>query len=246
MGALVLEHPARVTLPDYTVRVSARAKRVRLTVTPQDGLVIVVPRRFAGDVDAIVRDRRDWIERALGKVAERRALHLAGPDALLPDVVELAAIGERWTVEYREGVSASVRVRESGSMLLVEGAIDDAEKCLAALSRWLDRVARDRLPALLAHEAARAGATYVSVRIARQRTRWGSYSARGTVSLNRNLLFLPPHLAISVLRHELAHTWALDHSPRFWVLLERIDPGAHGHRRELRHAGHLVPAWAEA
>jgi predicted metal-dependent hydrolase len=234
------------SLPHYRVRVSSRARRVRLVVSAREGLTIVVPRRFTGDTDAIVRDRLTWVERALGKVAEKHAAFAAGAEGLLPDTVEFVMTGEVWRVEYRTTFSASVRVLEEGPQLVVSGAVADADACLAALSRWLDRAARERLLELLDAVSSESHIAYTRGRVARQRTRWGSCSARGTVSLNRNLVFVPAHLARSVVLHELAHTMVMNHSASFWQTLERYDRDALAHRRELRGAGSCVPPWADA
>lgn len=236
-------------LPAYTVRVSTRARHVRLTVTPRDGLVVVVPKRWRGNVDAIVAEKRAWAEHALERVAEHRARFEGGSDALLPDAVELAAFGETWPVEYRLGASAApgtARARLDGGVLAVVGDIDDADACLSALDRWLDRLSRERLLPLLAEVADEVGLVYASARVRRQRSRWGSCSARRTISLNRSLVFLPPHLMRAIMLHELAHTRVLDHSPRFWSTLAQYDPRAHEHRRQMRDAWRHVPAWADA
>lgn len=66
---------ARDSLPDYTLRLSDRARYVRLTVKPRDGLVVVVPRPMRGfDPTDLLRERREWIERA----SEREARPLRG------------------------------------------------------------------------------------------------------------------------------------------------------------------------
>jgi predicted metal-dependent hydrolase len=233
------------SLPEYRVRVSQRARRIRLTVNPRDGLVVVVPHRWRGDPSLFVAEKADWARAALESVSERRALLSAGAEALLPDVVELGSVGETWPVEYRTTCSASVRVRTKGSLLVVSGAVDDAEKCLAALTRWLDRTARERLLPLLAGTADAAGIAYQSARVRRQRTRWGSCSSRRTISLNRNLVFLPEHLVRSLMLHELAHTLVMNHSERFWEALAALDPDARPHRAQMRGAHDLVPAWAD-
>ena len=234
------------TLPEYQVRVSPRARRIRLTVNPREGLVVVVPRRWRGDPSLFVAEKADWARAALAQVAERRAQLTAGPDALLPDIVELAAVGETWPVEYRTTCSASVRARVQGPLLVVSGAVDDAEACLAALKRWLDRTARERLLPLLAETADAAGVAYVSARVRTQRTRWGSCSSRRTISLNRNLVFLPLHLVRSLMLHELAHTLVMNHSDRYWVTLAALDPDAQAHRVQMRAAHDVVPPWADA
>ena len=232
-------------LPAYRVRVSTRARRIRLTVTPRDGLVVVVPHRWRGDPARFVAEKADWARAALESVSDRSALFAAGAEALLPDTVALDACGERWPVEYRTTASASVRARIEGPLLVVSGAVDDAEKCLAALTRWLDRTARERLLPLLAETSSAVGIAYSGARVRRQRTRWGSCSSRKTISLNRNLVFLPEHLVRSLMLHELAHVQQMNHSRRFYDVLLALDPDALRHRVEMRAAHDLVPAWAD-
>ena len=233
-------------LPEYRVRVSDRARRVRLTVTPHDGLVVVVPRGWRGDPEQLVAEKAGWAHAALATVAERRALFAGGPEALLPHVIELRAFDEVWPVEYRESSAAGVRVRADGPVLLVSGAIGDAEKCLSALTRWLDRTARDRLLPLLDEVSQAAGLPYESARVRRQRTRWGSCTSRKTISLNRSLVFLPEHLVRSLMLHELVHTKVMNHSARFWSALASVDAEASVNRAQMRDAHDYVPAWADA
>lgn len=234
-------------LPEFAVRVSSRARHVRLTVSPRDGLVVVVPKRWRGDPAAIVAEKAAWARAALDRIADRRAVFAAGTDALLPDSVELRAFDESWPVEYRHGASGTSRCRArlDGGVLAVTGDVDDAEACLAALTRWLDRTARERLLPLLSEVSADAGLPYESARVRRVRSRWGSCSARRTISLSRNLVFLPPHLVRTLMLHELVHTLVMDHSPRFWATLSSYDPEAHEHRAEMKGAGRLVPPWAD-
>lgn len=235
----------RGPLPPYTVRRSARARRVRLTVTPREGLVVVVPARWIGDADAIVAEQRTWAEAALARVADRYGVFAAGPDALLPDTVELRAFDEAWPVEYRSTAADGCQVRLEGGVLAVVGNIDDGQACLRALSRWLDRIARERLLPMLAQVSAEAELPYASARVRHVRSRWGSCSANKTISLNRALVFLPAHLVRTLMLHELVHTRVMDHSARFWSTLAEYDSRAQAHRTELKRAGRLVPPWAE-
>ena len=221
---------------------------MRLTVTPRDGLVVVVPKRWRGNAEQIVASKREWAENALARVAYARALHAGGAEALLPDLVELRLAGETWPVEYRAGAEGSGRAqaRTHGSALVVAGDVGDADACLAALSRWLDRTSRELLLPLLAEVAADAGIGYASARIRHQRTRWGSCSARKTISLNRSLVFLPEDLVRALMLHELAHVAVMDHSARFWNHLATLDPHFAEHRAALRDGARFVPAWADA
>lgn len=253
-------------LPEYRVRRSTRARRLRLSVNARDGLVVTLPTGLAeADARRAVAARIGWAERALAAVADRRALVLAGAEAQLPDEVHLLATGRILPVAYRSaagydpgsapdsGIAATAdsapkprtSARERDGVLVVSGSADP-EARLAALRRWRDRTARDVLGSLAADLAAENGLVPARVSVRGQRTRWGSCSARGTVSLNRNLVFCPPHLVRYVLAHELAHLAHLDHSPRFWSLVRSIVPSAEEARSEMRSARSLVPVWADA
>ena len=88
------------------------------------------------------------------------------------------------------------------------------------------------------------GLRYGRVAIKGQQTRWGSCSARGTISLNQDLLFIPPELVRYIMVHELCHTRHMDHSPKFWTLLESFEPGCRALDARMKHARNLVPLWA--
>lgn len=233
------------TLPEYSVRRSARARRVRLTVTARDGLVVTLPERVAlSRAEDAVRQRVAWAERALAQVAPRRAELIAPASSRLPVVIELPATGERFDVVYERTAAVGVRATERGGVLLVAGDTGNAEECLRALQRWRDRAARSRLPGCLDAHARRVGASPKRVSVRAQRSRWGSCSSKGTISLNRDLLFLPPHLLDYILVHELAHLVRPDHSGAFHALVAAWLPGAAQARREMKGAWLHVPAWA--
>ncbi len=240
-----------MTLPEsaaYTVRVSARAKHVRLTVTRDAEVVVIVPRRFSlKRVPAIVEQRAGWIEAARARALRRREQLAEAHGEGLPGEISLPALGETWRVEYRPTASASVsaRVSREGGWLTLSGAIDDHDACAASLRRWLLRHARERLAPSLEDLSIAHTLPYTAVRFRWQRTRWGSCSARAGISLNAKLLFLPPHLVCYVMLHELCHTAVMDHSARFWALLGQHDPSWQRHRRELRESWLHVPHWAE-
>ncbi len=238
--------PARGDLPAYTLRMSTRARRVRLTVTPRDGLVVVVPATMSGfDPSDVLRQRRDWIADAHAHFAERRSALLAGADALLPSDVVFPATGERWGIEYRHNGTRGVRTRTSGDVLVARGPVDDAEACLTSLRRWLHRAAAERLLPWLAAESARTGLAYERASVRGQRTRWGGCSSLGSITLNRCLVFLPAELVHAVILHELVHLRYPNHSSAFWKHLSDLDPHASAHRGAIAQAWDAVPPWAE-
>jgi len=231
---------------EYSVRVSDRARHVRLTVSARDGLVVVVPRGVRVDAKRLVSTKEQWARRSLERVAQRRALYLAPAHELLPRCIDLAFSDRPLTVRYEGSASAATaRAIRAGDELVVSGSTDALQR-IEALRRWLSRCARDELVPRTAALADAHGFGVGTVRITSARSRWGSCSAKGTISLNRSLMLLPDHLARAVIAHELAHTRIMNHSTGFWRLLESLDPDARRHRMELRGAAELLPAWLDA
>ena len=111
------------------------------------------------------------------------------------------------------------RVHRDGERLLVPAA--DPRP---ALERFYRRSARAEIAPRLDRATAAAGSSYSGLDIRAQRTRWASCSANGRMSFNWRLLLAPERVVEYVVWHEVCHLEVLDHSRRFWALLERHWP----------------------
>jgi predicted metal-dependent hydrolase len=112
-----------------------------------------------------------------------------------------------------------------------------------ALIRWLTQHAQARLGTRLAEVAQQHGFSYSALKLRRQRTRWGSCSARGIISLNLALLFQSPEVLRYLMCHELAHTRHMNHSARFWRCVEECEPRYRSLDAQLRTGWSHVPSW---
>lgn len=231
----------------YRITVSPRGRCVRLRLNARNGLVVIVPRGInRADLDAIVKSKRDWIARHLRRFEEARHLPANQVSIAPPQTFGLPALDESWQIEYRETPSRTVSARaDQPGRLIVAGAVENEAACRAALLRWLARRGRETLTPWLGRLAEETGLTFSEVRVKGQRTRWGSCTARGVVSLNYKLLFLPREWVRYVLVHELCHTRELNHSERFWRLVYRCEPNAAEIRGQLREAWKWLPAWLD-
>ena len=234
-----------MSLPNFTVRHSPKAKNLRLKVTPEDGLCVVVPRGFdEARIPGILKRKKEWIADALTEAKERKRFLEPRPAQHLPESILLQALGEQWIVSYREIPSkVGLGIRQEGHELVLSGAAFGRNAVLSKLKKWLrDKVSHDLEP-LARNVAKKSGFELGRVLVKSQRTRWASCSFRGNLALNTKLLFLPPELVRYVLVHELSHTVHMNHSQDFWRLVVCHEPRYRVLDQQLRAAWKLVPRW---
>jgi predicted metal-dependent hydrolase len=225
----------------WTVRVSGRARRLSVRVYPGGRVEVVVPPGASpAAVQKFIGTHRQWIHRRVADLSTSAGV----VDEHRPESIKLAAIGQHYAVEYQHSAERAARAYVAGNgVLIVRGPLHNDRAILLALRRWLAGVAQQELGRKLA-EVAEAGAfRYSRAQIRRQRTRWGSCSASGTISLNLCLLFLRPEIVRYLLVHELCHTRHMNHSQRFWSLVESFEPDYRALDRELLRGWQCVPGW---
>lgn len=222
------------------VRRSARARRLSLRVFPHGVVEVVAPLRVGErSIRQFVQSHSAWIAKARGGF---RALQ--GDAGLAPPAeLRLAALDERWEVDYVDGRGRLRAVAVPGGGRLTVPGPADPQRRIARLRTWLMARARATLLPWLEAVSLDVGLPYAGASVRRQRSRWGSCSARHAISLNCALLFVEPALVRHLFLHELAHTRHLDHSPRFWRLVATLDPEFELRERALREAWRSVPAW---
>ena len=210
----------------WQVRESARAGRMAARVFHDGRVEIVVPmgtrphriRRFA-------ESQRAWIERASQRAAERRSAVPRAEGTFPPVQLQLPALGEHW----------------QWHKLPLRSASPEAQRL--ELLTWLrERAVSSLLPPLQAL-AAEMGTDFAQLQIRWQRTRWGSCSRRGTISLNGCLLFQRPAVVRYLMVHELSHRFHMNHGAAFWQRVALHEPDWRALDRELSRGWQTVPAW---
>ncbi len=226
------------------IRISMRARRLTVRVYPDARVEVVVPRRVRpAEVERFLAAHREWIEtRRTAALRNRPA-----PEPFPPQVIAFTAAGERWRL-HSAGSSGRLSLRELGEDvegfrgLRIGGAIA-GNNLRKALRAWLLRVARERLAPRVAALSAATGIQFSKVSIRRQRSRWGSCSVRGTISLNACLLFQRPEVVDYLIIHELTHVRHMNHSARFWAEVEKHCAQWRTLDRELVQGWRNVPRW---
>lgn len=233
--------PAEIARAPLSVRESGRARYLTLRLLPPHTLELVVPRGTrAAAVAAFVEEHRQWIEDARRELAACKPMRSEG----LPTSITLNAIAKTWRVEYRQDAQAPSRCRTRDAVLEVTTRDASRRGAKQALRNWLLDEADYHLAPWLLRESHIVGRRPTSVQVRLQRTRWGSCSNSGTVSLNAALLFLEPPVVRYLFIHELCHLIALNHSRRFWSAVARFEPDYEALDRRLTEAWHEIPSWA--
>lgn len=237
-GRLALTLPGGETI-SVRVRRSDRALATRIVVRPgRSPEIVLAARAPEGGAMALLAARGEWLERALARMratqVERLGLHR--PGAVPLDGGWLAISASR-------GPRASARRAGDGGLRVVGR---DREAMGRAVDRWYRREARALLQEVAAREADRLGVRHRDLTVRDPRSRWGSCSARGDISLSWRLALVPPAVRRYVVVHELLHLREANHGPAFWRLVAEAEPGHRRAREWLRDHGTEVLAFTPA
>ncbi len=213
---------------------SSRRKRISLEISEGPLVIVKLPRRTPERSGfAFLRENAAWVRLQLEKQAAVPSLR----DYLTASPF-LSMEGETYGITMEEGGPPGLRIDPSGPAVHFRlSSPGESEWQLVALLR---RCAEVALPVRVLQLAARHGVRVHGVAVRDQKTRWGSCSETGSLSLNWRLLLLRQALQDHVLLHELVHLCHFNHSDAFHTTLGQWDPQARIHRKSLREEGTLL------
>jgi len=193
-----------------------RARRYLLRLRPDGTARVTIPRGgSAAMAQQFVERHVTWLERELKRLqtqTRRPAAWTIGTEILLR--------GEMIRIE--PGSDCEPKTARIGSeTILVSDAATDLRPTIEGRLRQL---AGRELPARLLELAARHGLTVRRITVRNQKSRWGSCSRRGTISLNWRLIQTPAFVCDYICLHELMHLRQMNHSAAFWREVERACP----------------------
>ncbi len=218
--------------PEIVFQRNLRARHYRLTLR-RDGVAVATIPASGSEREAqrFVEQHREWLERARDRQKTK------------PKAATL------WTL--------GTHVLWRGQMLPVVKAVEGERPCVAigadvfrvpqlhqdlrpTLEAHFLRRAKIELPARTWELAAETGMDVKEVTVRNQRTRWGSCSSRGVISLNWRLVQTPDSVRDYIIYHELMHLREMNHSSRFWARVEEVCPGWQEAERWLKQNGPLL------
>jgi predicted metal-dependent hydrolase len=187
-----------------------------------EGLTVRAPRWVTlREIEAALVERAAWILRSLAEWRARRrdvmprVWRTGAPIAFRGEALTLAVYPARIAEVAADLFHVTVRHPHA----------HDERQVSESVRHWLREQAWTLVAARVADYVRRVGAQAVSVRLSNARSEWGSCNAKGEIRLNWRLVQLPPPLAEYVVAHEVAHIVELNHSRRFWEVVEALLPG---------------------
>jgi hypothetical protein len=192
----------------YTLRIDSVSREVVLTIPPRGS----------------VKEAKEFAQKHGGWIAARlKRLPQAAPFAHGTEV-PLRGVAHR--IAHRRGARGTVWTEcdpDGNRLLCVAG---DAPHVDRRISDYLKREARVALDDASRRYAAMLDVPIRRISVRDQSSRWGSCSNTGVLSFSWRLILAPPFVLDYLAAHEVAHLQELNHSPRFWRLVAKLDPNA--------------------
>ena len=218
--------------PDVVFVRSVRATNYRLTLRKDGVGVATIPSRGSErEAKRFVDEHQEWLDRARSRQAAR------------PRGATVWTLGTHvlWRGEMTEIRTASDGDRPTiclaADVFRVPGLQGDLRPTIEA---HFVRRGKVELPARTWELASKTNVNVKEVTVRNQRSRWGSCSAGGTISLNWRLVQTPDFVRDYIIYHELMHLREMNHSDRFWAEVAEVCPWWADAERWLKRNGSLL------
>jgi predicted metal-dependent hydrolase len=193
---------------------------------------VTIPRRGSiAEARRFAERNVPWLERALRRLSSQpvhpKEWRVGSEILFRGDLIKIEAAVN--------GANGLVRLGDE-----VVKVTDSAGDVRRAIERHLRRLASKELPPRVLEYAALHQLPVRRISVRNQRSRWGSCSRRGTISLNWRLIQAPGFVRDYLILHELAHLREMNHSPRFWREVERVCPDYEAAERWLKQHSALL------
>lgn len=217
----------------YLLKRSPKRRTIGLSIDHR-GLTVSAPQRAADShLELVLQERSGWLFDKLREWQERQPA-----DFNCADGETLLFLGSELVLRLQEGGSRALpRLLEDDTLAVTVLNTGDAAAVRRKLEQWYRAEARRHFVQRLEHYASRMGLTVRNVALSGARTRWGSCNSRGDIRLSWRLIQAPISQIDYVVVHELAHIRELNHSSRFWAIVEETLPHYAAAQRALKIGG---------
>jgi predicted metal-dependent hydrolase len=226
MAKQVLTFANGETISYLLERRSRRTVGLKITT---EGLVVHAPKRiFEFQLHQILQEKSNWI---LSKLEAREAYQIEKIEWV--DGEHLLYLGQDIQLKLVSNVKKSTRF-ENAELVIHAPEANDHKVCSRMVLMWYKKQAFLDFSRRLEILSAKLGVPTPPLTLSNAQSRWGSCNSRGEVRLSWRLLQAPPNIINYVICHELAHLKQMNHSPKFYAVLESLFPNYKAAEKELK------------
>ena len=208
-------------------------RRTRHTVglkVTQAGLVVHVPQRLAlRDIEAILQTKLAWI---IQKLEEKQQNQI--PEMQWLNGEPLHLLGHEITLSLRQNNINKAAALQDNCLIVSQPNITDTKLIKRKTIAWYKKEALNDFARRLQIFSTKLNVPVPKLMLSNAKSRWGSCNSRGEVRLNWRLIQAPPSIINYVVCHELAHLKEMNHSARFWAIVEKLDPNYQQAEKDLK------------
>ena len=201
------------------VRSNPRLKHSYITIDRDNNISIKTANTKKSYLYSLLEEKSSWIQKRLLKNAQHKPIEINLED-------ELLLFGEVCSIDTPQAAPLRKKIEKI--------ALNDREKIEKAYNQFYKEIAKEYLTQELLLYAQEMNLRFSEVKFRKMRSRWGSCSSRGVITLNSELIKLEKELIAYVLVHELAHLVHMNHSKAFHALVEHYLPNAKSLRKRLK------------
>jgi predicted metal-dependent hydrolase len=210
----------------YQIRFSTKAKYLQLRITSSDKLELIIPKKYSiKEGKEFLNKKIDWV-----KKYQKNLINVA-------DNKEFFLFGEKIYVEQNFNFFLTRhKLRFSKNILIVESPADSRITKEELFQTYIRKISKKYFLERTKFFSDQFGFRFKTVKIRGQKTRWGSCSSNGNLSFNFRLLQFKQEVIDYVIIHELCHTKQMNHSQKFWKLVEQCCPDYKTLKKELKNS----------
>jgi len=203
-------------------------RTVGLKITP-DGLMIHAPKRITQtQLETIILEKSNWILNKLSVLKAHKPLTFVWESG-----ESLMLLGQTLQLKLTEDKRNTIFLSEN-NLCMNTPRISDEKWIARKILTWYQQTALADFSRRLEIFSAKLGVKTPSLFLSSAKSRWGSCNSRREVRLNWRLIQAPPHIINYVVCHELAHLKEMNHSAKFWQVVESICPEYKQAEKELK------------
>ena len=204
-------------------------RTVGLKIT-ENGLVVHAPKRiFEFQLNQILQEKSNWI---LNKLQAREANQVEKIQWI--DGEHLLYLGNDIQLNIMQNSSNKALIFDQNTLIIAALQPNNHAALARKVMQWYKKQAALDFSRRLEILAAKLGVVTPPLTLSNAQSRWGSCNSRGEVRLNWRLLQAPPHIINYVICHELAHLKQMNHSAKFWAVVEQLFPNYKAAEKELK------------